>query len=316
MSKSKIGILTSGGDAPGMNATLFYLKKYLSNYNIVFYKKGFKGLCFNEIYDEEINNDIIDLSGSIIGSSRYQEFKTNIDSAIKNIKDSKIEVIIVIGGNGSFEGAKLLSENNINVIFIPATIDNDINFSEYCLGYSSTLNEIHNDLIKLRSTFKSHNNICIVEVMGKHCPNISIASSLSFDLMFSLNKSKKMTINDIVKTTSEYYTKNNYGIGIISEFTYSDDEINHIVNRIRNNCVCEVRYCKLGYLQRGANVDYIDIKHANLFAFYTAKLINDKCYNQALFYKSGQISSSNLNETEKLKQISNLEQEIVDYDSD
>ncbi len=314
MPKLKIGILTSGGDAPGMNATLYYLKKYLSNFNLVFFKMGFKGLCMNEIYNGDFENTLLNLSGSIIGTSRYQEFKSNVSLGVKVIKELKIDVLIIIGGNGSYEGAKDLILNGINVIFIPATIDNDVEFSEYSLGFSSALNEVHADLIKFTSTFKSHNNICLVEVMGRNCPNISIMSSLSYDLMFSLNKNKKMSISDLVKCTSDYYNKNQFGIGVITEYTYSDDEIDHILNRIKNNCKCDVRYCKIGYLQRGANVDYIDIKYANMFAFFAMKLINTKTYNHAIFLRNGVVVSSHVDNVDKVKQITDLEQEMFDYD--
>lgn len=314
MPKNKIGILTSGGDAPGMNATLYYLNKYLKNFNLLFFKNGYKGLCNNEIFQGEFDGSHLNLSGSIIGSSRYQEFKNNISNAVDILKLNKIEVLIVIGGNGTFEGCKELISNGINIIFIPATIDNDVEFSEYSLGFSSALNEVHSDLIKFTSTFKTHNNICLVEVMGRHCPNISIMSSLSYDLMFSLNKNKKMTTSDLVKKASEYYSKNKFGIGVITEYTYSDDEIDNILNRIKNNCKCDVRYCKIGYLQRGADVDYIDIKYANMFAFFAMKLINNKQYNNAIYLKNGIVQSSSINEVEKVEQLTELEKEMFDYD--
>ena len=314
MSKIKIGILTSGGDAPGMNATLYYLNKYLSNHNLVYFKNGFKGLCNNEIFNGEFESAHLNLAGSIIGTSRYKEFKSNVQQAIDVLKTNKIELLIIIGGNGSFQGAKDLIENNINILFIPATIDNDVEFSEYSLGFSSALNEVHVDLIKLTSTFKAHNNICLVEVMGRTCPNISIMSSLSYDLMFSLNKNRKMTTSDLVKRTSEYYNKNQYGIGVIAEYTYSDDEINHILTRINNNCKCEVRYCKLGHLQRGANVDYIDIRYANMFAYFAMKLISKKTYNHAIYLKNGTVQSSLSTEVEKVQQITDLEKEMFEYD--
>lgn len=314
MSKMKIGILTSGGDAPGMNATLYYLNKYLQNYNLIFFKNGYKGLCTNDIYSGGFIGDHLNLSGSIIGCSRYQEFKTNVSNALETIKSNKIDLLICIGGNGTFEGCKDLMTNNVNVIFIPATIDNDVEFSEYSLGFSSALNEVHSDLIKFTSSFKSHNNICLVEVMGRHCPNISIMSSLSYDLMFSLNKNKKMTTSDLVKKASDYYSKNKFGIGVITEYTYSNDEIDNILNRIKNNCKCDVRYCKIGYLQRGADVDYIDIKYANMFAFFAMKLIKNKDYNHAIFLKNGLVQSSSINEVEKTEQLTDLEKEMFEYE--
>ena len=313
----RIGILTSGGDSPGMNASLYYLKKYLYKHEIIFFKNGFYGLCNNLIINNElINSNIISSSGSIIGSSRYVDFKSNIDHALNVIKQNNIDIIVVIGGNGSFLGAKLLLDKNIKVYFIPATIDNDIQFSQYSIGYLSALNEINQNLLKLHQTFSTHSNICFVETMGRHCSHLSYASSLGYENMFVTNLDQKLSIDDLVNKTMNYYQKYNYGLGIISEYTYNENELSSLINKIKSKCNCDVKYIKIGYVQRGANVCYSDIKFSNTFAFTILKLLSSNIFNVSLYIKDNIVKYSKFNELKSINVLTDLEKEIFKYDVD
>lgn len=181
----RIGILTSGGDAPGMNAAIraairTALKNDLEIYGIY---DGYKGLVDGAInpLDYKDASEILTRGGTVLGSSRLPEFKDEVvqELAVNHLKRWGIEGLIVIGGDGSYRGAQALNRHGIKTVGIPGTIDNDINGTEKTIGFSTALNTICEAVNKLRDTSYSHHRCFIVEVMGNHCGELALWSAIT-----------------------------------------------------------------------------------------------------------------------------------------
>ncbi len=181
----KIGVLTSGGDAPGMNAAIrgvvrSALSEGLEVYGIY---DGFLGLHQNRI--ERLNrtsvSDVINRGGTFLGSARFPEFADEKvrEQAIQNLKMHGIDALVVIGGDGSFMGAKKLTEMGYPCIGLPGTIDNDVAGTDYTIGYMTAMNTVIDAIDRLRDTSSSHQRISIVEVMGRHCGDLTLMASIA-----------------------------------------------------------------------------------------------------------------------------------------
>ena len=181
----RIGVLTSGGDAPGMNPAIrAVIRTCIANGIEVFgIYDGYAGLHADNI--KKLTNrdgaDIINRGGTFLGSARFPEFK-DIEvrkEAIKNLEKHGIEALIVIGGDGSYMGAKKLSEMGYPCIGIPGTIDNDIAGTDYTIGFMTFLNTVIDALDRLRDTSSSHNRISIVEIMGRYCGDLTLWAGIA-----------------------------------------------------------------------------------------------------------------------------------------
>ncbi|HDS30425.1 MAG TPA: ATP-dependent 6-phosphofructokinase, partial [Firmicutes bacterium] len=178
----RIGVLTSGGDAPGMNATLRAIVRMgiLRGHRVFAFYNGFRGLLDNdsaEMYNRSVG-DIITRGGTIIGTARCEEFKEveNIKKAAKNISLLDIDGLIIIGGEGSFKGALELHKLGVKVVGIPGTIDNDVNGTDYTIGFDTAVETVMDCIKKLRDTASSHGRTLIMEVMGRHSGWIALKS--------------------------------------------------------------------------------------------------------------------------------------------
>ena len=181
----KVGILTSGGDAPGMNAairavTRSALKRGMEVYGIM---DGYKGLVKGKIVplDRGSVSDIMVRGGTILGSARLPEFKEEAVrlQAVEQLKKYEIDSLVVIGGDGTYRGALELTKMGINCIGIPGTIDNDIVGTDYTIGFDTALNTIIDAIDKLRDTSASHHRCSVVEVMGNHCGDLALYAAIS-----------------------------------------------------------------------------------------------------------------------------------------
>ena len=181
----KIAILTSGGDAPGMNAAVRAVVRYSlsNNVEVLGIHRGYHGLLQGEI--EVLNrrsvSDIIDRGGTFLKTARCLEFKQEEvrAKAYEILKSNGVEGLIVVGGDGSFTGARLLSEFGISTVGIPGTIDNDLAYTDYTIGFDTALNTILDSVRKLRDTSSSHERVSIVEVMGRNCGDLALYSALA-----------------------------------------------------------------------------------------------------------------------------------------
>ena len=175
-----IGILTSGGDSPGMNAAVWSAVKYAMQHGgikIYGIRNGYRGLIEGEHIqlDSARVDGIHSQGGTILGSARCPAMKTpeGQAAALANINRLGIEGMIVVGGDGSFQGARVLSQMGVPTIGLPGTIDNDLNYTDYTIGFDTACNTAMDAVMKIRDTMKSHDRIAIVEVMGRHCGDIA-----------------------------------------------------------------------------------------------------------------------------------------------
>lgn len=180
-----IGILTSGGDAPAMNAAIRAVVRSAIYYGCKVYgiNRGYKGLIEEDIQEMNLSSvgDIIHRGGTILKSSRCEEFKTEEGRAIgvKVLKKYGIDCLVVIGGDGSFNGAQKLSDLGFPAIGIPGTIDNDLAYTDYTIGFDTTQNTIIDAIGKIRDTSSSHERVNIIEVMGRHCGDLALYAGLA-----------------------------------------------------------------------------------------------------------------------------------------
>ncbi len=261
----KIGILTSGGDAPGMNAAIRAITKSAMHYGIqaVGIRDGFEGLMegrFVNMKYTDVDN-IIQLGGTILGSARCPEFKDKEarKSAIRNVKEAGIDGLIVIGGDGSFRGALVLAQEvNIPVIGLPGTIDNDLYGTEATIGYDTALNTIVEAVDKIRDTASSHKRIFFVEVMGRDSGFLALNSAIASGAESVLIPE---TITDIEAIANQIKTQNKgrrSSIIIVAEGDEKGGAI-QIMEKIRPHLGdFKLRATILGHIQRGGSPSYYD----------------------------------------------------------
>lgn len=170
----RIGVLTSGGDAPGMNAAVRAITRKGIYHGLEVYgiHQGYNGLIHGNVQKLEAGSvgDILQRGGTVLQSARSEEFKTpeGQQKAIRQLKDHGIEALVVIGGDGSYQGAKKLTEQGFNCIGVPGTIDNDIPGTDFTIGFDTALNTVLDAIDKIRDTASSHERTFIIEVMGRN----------------------------------------------------------------------------------------------------------------------------------------------------
>lgn len=181
----KIAILTSGGDAPGMNAAIRAVVRTAlkSGLEVMGVRRGYSGLINGELFnmDRTSVSDIIQRGGTILRTARCQEFKQEEvrQRAVKILKAYGIDALVVIGGDGSFTGAKLLSKLGVKTVGLPGTIDNDLAYTDYTIGFDTALNTVLDAINKIRDTSTSHERVSIVEVMGRNCGDIAVYTGIA-----------------------------------------------------------------------------------------------------------------------------------------
>ena len=201
---NNIAVLTSGGDAPGMNAAiravvrtaLYHGKRVFGVY------RGYEGMIENDIIELSSSSvkHILALGGTFLKSARSQEFRTpeGRAKAAKNLRDRNIDALIVIGGDGSFTGAvKLAEEHGVKVIGVPGTIDNDLFGTDYTIGYDTATNTVIESVDKIRDTASSHNRLFLVEVMGRDTGYIAASTGLATGALSIILPEKKNTYDEL-----------------------------------------------------------------------------------------------------------------------
>lgn len=180
-----IGVLTSGGDAPGMNAAIRAVVRtsIFNGLKVMGIKKGYNGLINGNVEEMKLSSvaDVIHRGGTLLKTARCEEFKTEegITKAVNVLKVFKIDGLVIIGGDGSFRGAEKLSQMGIPAIGVPGTIDNDLGYTDYTIGFDTAVNTVIDAVGKIRDTSTSHGRANIIEVMGRHCGDIALHAGLA-----------------------------------------------------------------------------------------------------------------------------------------
>ncbi|MFQ3175345.1 MAG: 6-phosphofructokinase 1 [Psychromonas sp.] len=253
----KIGVLTSGGDAPGMNSAIRAVVRCALANEIEVYGiyDGYAGLHKGNIKQltRHSVSDMINRGGTFLGSARFPEFKEESvrREAIKNLESHGIEALVVIGGDGSYMGAKKLSEMGYPCIGIPGTIDNDIAGTDYTIGFMTCLNTIVDAVDRLRDTSSSHNRISIVEVMGRYCGDLTLWSAIA-------GGSEYVVLPEIGFDEAELFehietgeaSGKKHAIIMITEHV---TDVTELAKRIEEKTGRETRATILGHIQRGGS---------------------------------------------------------------
>ena len=263
----RIGVLTSGGDAPGMNAAVRAVVRASSYFSVecVAIYKGYQGLINDEtkLLNARSVNNIINKGGTILKSARCLEFRTpeGRKKAHETIKKHKIDALIIIGGDGSFTGAMIFhSEFNFPVIGIPGTIDNDIHGTTHTIGFDTALNTVIDAIDKIRDTAISHNRLFFVEVMGRDAGHIALNTGIGAGAEEILVPEEDMGLDRLLESLKRSEkTGKSSSIVVIAEGDKTGKNVFEIAEYVEKNLpYYEVRVSVLGHMQRGGRPSCFD----------------------------------------------------------
>ena len=312
MSKAieRIGVLTSGGDAPGMNAALRAVVRTSAFHSIecMGIYRGYQGLIDNDVrlMNARSVNNIINKGGTILKSARCLEFRTKKGRKIayETIKKNKIQALVVIGGDGSFTGAMIFqSEFNIPVIGIPGTIDNDIFGTSNTIGYDTALNTVIGAIDKIRDTAISHNRLFFVEVMGRDAGHIALNTGIGAGAEEVLIPEEDMGLERLLDSLkrSEKSGKSS-SIVVVAEGDKTGKNVFEIAEYVEKNLpYYEVRVSVLGHMQRGGSPSCIDRVLASRMGVYAVEALIDGKSNMMVGVESEEIILSPLKKAIKGK---------------
>lgn len=311
-----IGVLTSGGDAPGMNAAIRAVVRRARTKGIEVkgIMKGYQGLIDEEIIELHSADvsDIIARGGTILYSARCKEMRTpeGQDKAADTCRKYGIDGLVVIGGDGSFRGAQSLAERGINAIGIPGTIDLDIACTEYTIGFDSAVNTAMEAIDKVRDTSTSHERVSIIEVMGRNAGYIALWGGISSgadDILIpeKYNYDEQKLIDNIIDTRKR---------GKKHHIVISAEGIGHsqaMAKRIEAATGIDTRATILGHMQRGGSPTCKDRMYATLMGAYAVDLLEQGRTKRVVAYKNGEFVDFDINEALSMhKDISAYEWEI------
>ncbi len=290
---NRIGVLTSGGDAPGMNAAVRAIVRKAIHYGIEIYgvHRGFMGLINSDFIKLDISSvgDIIHRGGTALLTARCDEFKTEEGQkkALKNLEAFGIEGIIVIGGDGSLRGANALSKLGIPTIGIPATIDNDIAFTDNCIGFDTAANTVVDALNKVRDTATSHERTFIIEVMGRRAGHLALYTGLASGAETILVPEIPFDLNAVCDKIEKGYIRGKlHSIIVVAEGAANSMEVGKV---IQEKTGLETRVIILGHLQRGGNPSAYDRILASRFGGKAVDLIIQNTKDKMLGLINGEL---------------------------
>lgn len=294
-----IGVVTSGGDAPGMNAAIRAVVRiaYSKNFQVFGFEKGWEGLLtntFRRLTPRSVGG-IIQLGGTILRTSRCPEFKKKegIKKAAETLALNNVDGLIVIGGDGSFRGALELSrETDSLIVGVPATIDNDVFGTDETIGFDTAVNTAVEEIDKIRDTAISHERIFIVEVMGRTRGFLASTIGLTVGAEIILVPEEKYEKEEIFRTIKENSAKGKRSGIIVAAEGIGDTR--KLAREIEKNTGAEVRLSILGYAQRGGNPTARSRLLASLFADKAVELLSKGQGSRIVGLKDGRITSIEL----------------------
>ena len=288
-----IGVLTSGGDAPGMNAAVRSIVRSAEAMGIKVkgVMRGYNGLIENHFVDLDIRSvsDIIQRGGTVLYTARCPKFKTEegIQEAIKNCKANGIEGLIVIGGDGSFRGARDLSLRGIPCIGIPGTIDNDIAATDYTIGFDTAMNTVVEMVDKLRDTACSHDRCSVVEVMGHGAGDLALQCGLAVGATSVIVPEKTYDPEAVITKIRETQKRGrNHFIIVVSEGLC---DVRELAKQIEESTGIESRATILGHIQRGGSPTLRDRVVASKMGYAAVELLKNGIGNRVIALKNCEI---------------------------
>ena len=307
-----IGVLTSGGDAPGMNAAVRALVRAgcENGFRVMGIRRGYNGLMQGDMFEMNLRSvsNIIQRGGTILGTARCLEFHTEEGQAkgAEICKAHGIDGLIVIGGDGSFRGARDLSLRGVNCVGIPGTIDNDIACSDYTIGYDTAMNTVLEMVDRLRDTSESHDRCSVVEVMGRRAGyialNAGIACGATSILIPEVEYDFQRDVIDRMKRTQK--TGKKHFIIIVAEGIGGVEEM---AKRIERETGVEARATILGHVQRGGHPTVRDRVTASLMGYKAVELLKEGIGNRVLAISKDEIVNYDIFEALNMKKSLNIE---------
>ena len=320
-----IGVLTSGGDAQGMNPCIRAVTRYALNQNVRVkgILKGYSGLLSNEIIDltAVAVGNIIHKGGTMLYTARCPEFidpdpvkaQAAIERAANIAKAHGIDGMVVIGGDGSWKGAQALSKYGINVVGVPGTIDRDIACTEYTIGFDSAVNIALEAIMRLRDTSSSHERCSVIEVMGRHCGEIALWAGLTggADAILIPENPDSANFDNILSVIMENRARGKKdNIIVVAEGIGGSVEL---AKRIEKVTGIESRATILGHVQRGGQPTATDIKHGSMMGAYAVDLLLQGKNNRAVAYRDGEYVDFDIDEALSMTREPSFDIERVNH---
>jgi len=312
----KIGVMTSGGDAPGMNAAIRAVVRACTYYNIkcIGYYRGYEGMIendFTELTSRNVKN-IINKGGTILKSARSDEFRTveGRKIACENLKSENVDAIVLIGGDGTFTGGALFSkEHDIPVIGVPGTIDNDIFGTQFTIGYDTALNTVVEAVDKIRDTASSHNRLFFVEVMGRDAGFIALNAGVGAGAEEILIPEEDQPLEKLVESLNR--SKQNgktSSIVIVAEGDKTGKNVFELADYVKENMEdYSPRVTVLGHLQRGGSPTCADRVLASRLGVKAVELLLDGEKDVMVGLRNNQIVATPIIEIMRCKNSINRE---------
>ena len=309
-----IGILTSGGDAPGMNAAIRAVVRSAIYYGCKVYgiNRGYKGLLEEDLVEMNLSSvgDIIHRGGTMLKSSRCEEFKTEEGRklGVKVLKKYGIDCLVVIGGDGSFNGAKKLSEMGFPAIGIPGTIDNDLEYTDYTIGFDTAMNTVIDAIGKIRDTSSSHERVNIVEVMGRNCGDLALYAGIAGGAETIIVPEVEIKLEDIalrLKTTQKRGKR--HSIIVMAEGVEKVGSASDLKKVLTEQAGADVRVTVLGHVQRGGSPTAFDRILASRFGYRAVELLLEGKSSRVVGIKDNKIIDMDIQEALAMPKTFNRE---------
>lgn len=308
MAQKSIAVLTSGGDAPGMNAAVRAVVRAGINKGMRVYGvyRGYNGLLNGDVQEMNLRSvsDIIGFGGTMLYTARSEEFATpaGIKKAADFCRSIDVSGVVVIGGDGSFKGARALTNAGINCIGIPGTIDNDIACSEYTVGFDTAMNTALQMVDRIRDTAQSHDRCSIVEVMGRRCGDIALQTGIATgatailvpEIPYNIERDVIQRIINTQKTGKKHF------IIVVAEGV---GKVAELANYIENRLGIETRATILGHVQRGGSPTLRDRVVASEMGFRAVELLEKNLGNRVVAMKDGKIVDLDINEALDMQRV-------------
>lgn len=307
-----IAILTSGGDAPGMNAVIRSVVRtaIYNDLKVLAIKEGYNGLIKGDIETMTLSSvaDIIHRGGTILRTARSDEFMTEdgINQALEVIKKFKIDAIVVLGGDGTLRGARELARRGIKIIGVPCTIDNDLGYTDYTIGFLTAVETAVSAISKLRDTSESHGRAIVLQVMGRNCGDIALYSGIAGGAESIVIPEVKLDTDAIIKKIQNGRKRGKkHHIIVAAEGALDAYELARI---IEEKGAIETRVTVLGYVQRGGVPTVQDRILASDFGYEAVNLLLSGKSGLALGYRSGKIIEVDIDEALETKKAFDKDQ--------
>ncbi|WP_142415131.1 6-phosphofructokinase [Hathewaya massiliensis] len=295
-----IGILTSGGDAPGMNAAIRAVTRMAlsQGLKVMGINRGYSGLINGEIFQMQRHSvsDIVHKGGTILKTARCEEFRTDEGrkKGARVLEVFGIDGLVVIGGDGSFRGAQQLSKLGVSTIGIPGTIDNDLAYTEYTIGFDTSVNTVLDAINKLRDTSSSHQRVSILEVMGRNCGDIALHAGIGGGAEKVIIPEKGYDINDLCKKILQGKLNGKiHNLIILAEGVGGATELAKKVETVTG---IETRSTTLGHIQRGGSPSAFDRVLASTMGARAVELLLEGKSSRVVGVRGGKITDMDIDE--------------------